>query len=156
MESFSNSGETFPTPPPYFLPDESQSGRHVKIYHVHSPFRPPFTTPLSPGGGHLTQSPLQVSGPAPATPAPRFVSYEAELHRSPALTACPFCHTRVTTAVTFRAGRHAWLMCLVLALCGLVLGCCLIPFVVNHFKDAHHSCPRCHRVLHVQRRSCCQ
>uniref|UniRef100_A0A672IHU5 LITAF domain-containing protein n=1 Tax=Salarias fasciatus TaxID=181472 RepID=A0A672IHU5_SALFA len=64
--------------------------------------------------------------------------------------SCPYCETGVTTEVTFRVGAYAWLMCLV-----LVLGCCLIPFFVNHFKDAYHTCPRCHRVLHVQKRSCC-
>lgn len=38
----------------------------------------------------------------------------------------------------------------------LVLGCCLIPFFVNHFKDAYHSCPRCRRVLHVHKKRCCE
>lgn len=38
----------------------------------------------------------------------------------------------------------------------LLLGCCLIPFFVKHFKDAHHSCPRCHRVLHIHRKTCCR
>nr|XP_057934953.1 lipopolysaccharide-induced tumor necrosis factor-alpha factor homolog [Doryrhamphus excisus] len=157
MESFSNMDEHFPTPPPYFLPD----GQDVKVYHVHSPFRAPFPpfptspTSLSPGGGCSTQSLPQVSAPPLSTPRPKFVSYETELHRSPAPTTCPSCRAQVTTRVTFRTGRHAWLMCLVLALCGLVLGCCLIPLLVQHFKDAHHSCPRCYRVLHVQRRTCC-
>jgi len=44
---------------------------------------------------------------------------------------------------------------IVLNLCyRLLLGCCLIPFFVNHFKDAYHTCPRCRRVLHVQRKAC--
>lgn len=38
----------------------------------------------------------------------------------------------------------------------LVLGCCLIPFFINHFKDAYHSCPRCQRVLHVHKKRCCE
>ncbi|XP_054634955.1 lipopolysaccharide-induced tumor necrosis factor-alpha factor homolog [Dunckerocampus dactyliophorus] len=141
------------------LKDDGQAGQDVKIYHVHAPFRAPlpsFPSSFSPGGGPSTQSPPQVSAPPPFTPRTKFVNYETELYRSPALTTCPSCRTQVTTRVTFRVGRHAWLMCLVLALCGLVLGCCLIPLFVKHFKDAHHSCPRCYRVLHVQHRTCCQ
>lgn len=37
----------------------------------------------------------------------------------------------------------------------LLLGCCLAPFFVDCFKDAHHVCPRCHRVLHIHRKTCC-
>uniref|UniRef100_A0A3P8URZ5 LITAF domain-containing protein n=1 Tax=Cynoglossus semilaevis TaxID=244447 RepID=A0A3P8URZ5_CYNSE len=88
------------------------------------------------------------------TPRTKFVSYEVELYRSPALTRCPSCQTRVTSQVNYKVGTHAWLMCLVFVL--LVFGCCLIPFFVDHFKDAYHSCPLCHRVLHVHRRRCCE
>lgn len=38
----------------------------------------------------------------------------------------------------------------------LLLGCCLIPFFVNFFKDAYHTCPRCCRVLHIHRKTCCK
>lgn len=38
----------------------------------------------------------------------------------------------------------------------LLLGCCLIPFFVNSFKDAYHTCPRCRRVLHIHRKTCCK
>uniref|UniRef100_A0A3Q3A3N1 LITAF domain-containing protein n=1 Tax=Kryptolebias marmoratus TaxID=37003 RepID=A0A3Q3A3N1_KRYMA len=102
-------------------------------YHVNSPvdsLPPPVF------------SPLPVSGPM-------FVSYESRPYRSPALTTCVSCRTQVTTEVTFKVGAYAWLLCLVFV---LVLGCCLIPFFVNHFKDAYHTCPRCKRVLHIQRR----
>uniref|UniRef100_A0A672Z6R3 LITAF domain-containing protein n=1 Tax=Sphaeramia orbicularis TaxID=375764 RepID=A0A672Z6R3_9TELE len=71
------------------------------------------------------------------------------------LTTCPSCEAQVTTQVTFHAGTFAWLMCLVFVLCGLVVGCCLIPFCVNSFKDAYHTCPRCCRVLHVHKKTCC-
>ncbi|KAG7485500.1 hypothetical protein JOB18_011466 [Solea senegalensis] len=159
METLSKADEAFPTPPPYFLPDECQT--NVKIYHIHSPFSPPPPPPpsfsFSPGEGHFNQThlPVPVSAPPLSTPRPKFVSYEVELHHSPGLTSCPSCQTQVTTQVSYKVGTHAWLMCLVFVLCGLVLGCCLIPFFVNHFKDAHHSCPRCGRVLHVHKKTCC-
>ncbi|KAL7403478.1 hypothetical protein ABVT39_001086 [Epinephelus coioides] len=161
MESLSKMDEPFPTPPPYFLPDESKSGQEGRIYHIHSPFSPlppPPSFSFSSGVGFSTQThfPLAVSALPQSTPRPKFVSYETVLYRSPALTTCPSCQTQVTTQVTYRVGRHAWLMCLVFVLCGLVLGCCLIPFFMNFFKDAYHTCPRCRRVLHVHRRTCCE
>nr|XP_046227591.1 cell death-inducing p53-target protein 1-like [Scatophagus argus] len=161
MESLSKVDEPFPTPPPYFLPDQSQTGPEVRIYHVHSPFSsppPPTSFSFSPGDGCSTQaqSSLTVSAFPPSTPRPKFVSYETELYRSPALTTCPSCQTQVTTQVAYRVGIHAWLMCLVLVFCGLLLGCCLIPLFVNYFKDAYHTCPRCRRVLHIHRKTCCE
>uniref|UniRef100_A0A3Q3LPP5 LITAF domain-containing protein n=1 Tax=Mastacembelus armatus TaxID=205130 RepID=A0A3Q3LPP5_9TELE len=108
--------------------------------------KPSFCFPLS----------SSVSAPPPPTPRPKFVSYETELHRSPALATCYSCQTRVITQVTYKAGTHAWLMCLVFLLCGLVFGCCLIPFFGNHFKDAYHTCPRCKLVLYVHRKTCCE
>ncbi|XP_026158900.1 uncharacterized protein LOC113128067 [Mastacembelus armatus] len=47
---------------------------------------------------------LQVSAPPPPTPRPKFVSYETELHRSPALATCYSCQTRVITQS--RADEH--------------------------------------------------
>ncbi|XP_023273123.1 lipopolysaccharide-induced tumor necrosis factor-alpha factor homolog [Seriola lalandi dorsalis] len=160
MEFLSRLDESFPTPPPYFLPDESQTGQDVRIYHIHSPFSPPRSPPsfFSPGNGCSTQthSPLPASALPASNPRLKFVSYETELYHSPALTTCPSCQTQVTTQVDYQVGRHAWLMCLVFVLCGLVFGCCLIPFFVKHFKDAYHTCPHCRRVLHVHRRTCCE
>ncbi|CAJ1054070.1 lipopolysaccharide-induced tumor necrosis factor-alpha factor homolog isoform X1 [Xyrichtys novacula] len=157
MESLSKVDEPFPTPPPYFLPDESQTGHHVSVYHIHSPFTPPPppSFSFSPGVACSTQNNTPVQVGALSTPRPKFVSYETQLHRYPALTTCPSCQTQVTTQVTYQVGTFAWLMCLVFVLCGLLFGCCLIPFFVNRFKDAFHTCPRCRRVLHVHKRTCC-
>uniref|UniRef100_A0A3Q2Z9Z4 LITAF domain-containing protein n=1 Tax=Hippocampus comes TaxID=109280 RepID=A0A3Q2Z9Z4_HIPCM len=94
------------------------------------------------------------ASPVVTTPVPKFVSHESYLCRSPALTSCPACRAQVTTRVRYRAGTYAGTMCVLFVLCGLVLGCCLLPFLVNHFKDAYHCCPRCHRLLHVHRRRC--
>ncbi|XP_041641709.1 cell death-inducing p53-target protein 1-like isoform X2 [Cheilinus undulatus] len=159
MESLSKMDEVFPTPPPYFLP-ESETGQDVRVYHVHSPFTPPPppSFSFSPGVGCSTQNhtPVQASALPLSTTIPKFVSYETRLSRYPALTTCLSCQTQVTTQVTYQVGTHAWLMCLVFVLCGLLLGCCLIPFFFNHFKDVYHTCPRCRRVLHIHRRTCCE
>ncbi|XP_013866844.1 cell death-inducing p53-target protein 1 isoform X2 [Austrofundulus limnaeus] len=127
-------------PPSVFspLPGETASVNNASVWDIHSPGNPP---PLS------SLSPLQVSRPV-------IVSYETRPLYSPALATCASCQTQVTTEVTFKVGTYTWLMCLLFVLCGLFLGCCLIPFFVNHFKDAYHTCPSCKRVLHIQRRQC--
>lgn len=43
----------------------------------------------------------------------------------------------------------------VIVLFRFVLGCCLLPFFLKFFKDVYHSCPKCHRVLHVDKKQCC-
>ncbi|XP_057699558.1 lipopolysaccharide-induced tumor necrosis factor-alpha factor homolog [Corythoichthys intestinalis] len=162
MRSFSNRDESFPTPPPYYSPDD-KTGHQVKIYHIHSPLRCspaplthlPCSVDIPPGEPCPTKSPLQGLCATPVlTPIPKFVSHESDLYRSPALTSCPSCRARVTTRVRYRVGTYSWIVCVVFVLCGLILGCCLLPFLLNHFKDAHHSCPQCHRLLHVHRRTC--
>ncbi|KAM3622814.1 uncharacterized protein V6R79_003465 [Siganus canaliculatus] len=155
MEPPSRAEQPFPTPPPYFLPEGSERGQEVRVYHVHPPYSPPPPPPPSAFFPPQTLPPLPVLALPPPTPMPKFVSYETALTRSPALATCPICQTQVITQVTFRVGVHAWLACVLFLLFGLLLGCCLIPFFVDYFKDAYHSCPRCRRVLHVHRKTCC-
>ncbi|XP_035253883.1 lipopolysaccharide-induced tumor necrosis factor-alpha factor homolog-like isoform X2 [Anguilla rostrata] len=134
-------------PPPYLIQTEGQ-GSGVKVYHVHTPFNPPEST-ISDGYQ------VQTSGNTYAEPKQKFVSYDMELGRSPGMTTCTSCQTQVMTNVTYKVGTYAWLMCILFILCGLVIGCCLIPFFVKFFKDAYHTCPRCNRVLHVDKKKCC-
>uniref|UniRef100_UPI0009B4CD5D lITAF domain-containing protein n=1 Tax=Monopterus albus TaxID=43700 RepID=UPI0009B4CD5D len=86
----------------------------------------------------------------------KFVAYDTQLGRSPGMTTCSSCQQQVMTNVTYKAGTYAWLMCLLFICCGLVLCCCLIPFFMKNFKDAYHTCPRCNRVLHVEKKKCCK
>ncbi|XP_026179922.1 lITAF domain-containing protein [Mastacembelus armatus] len=142
--------------PPYILPVEGQ-GDGVKVYHVHTPFTPPTTqsNTVSPvytsGGGGLGSG--AVSG---GDGKRKFVSYETALGRSPGMTTCTSCQTQVMTNVTYKAGTYAWLMCLLFICCGLVLCCCLIPFFMKNFKDVYHTCPRCNKILHVEKKKCCK
>ncbi|MBN3303840.1 LITAF factor, partial [Amia calva] len=71
------------------------------------------------------------------------------------MTTCIYCRQQVLTNVQYKVGTYAWLMCLLFILCGLIVGCCLIPFFVKFFKDAYHTCPKCQRMLHIHKRSCC-
>ncbi|XP_071768356.1 lITAF domain-containing protein isoform X2 [Centroberyx gerrardi] len=145
-------------PPPYIIPVEGQAGG-VKVYHVHSPFTPPTSqddlsathgTPVYTSGGGAVGSGLD-SGDSKR----KFVSYDTDLGRTAGMTTCASCQQQVMTNVTYKAGTYAWLMCLLFICCGLVLCCCLIPFFLKNFKDAYHTCPRCNRVLHVDKKRCC-
>ncbi|XP_045571894.1 cell death-inducing p53-target protein 1 [Salmo salar] len=169
-------------PPPYNIPGQVDDG--VKVYHVHTPFNPPSSTIPSDnysmsqsqsqgkpvytsggggiggggiggggiGGGGIGGGGIGGGGGAPTQ---KFVSYETELGRSEGMTTCTSCQQQVMTNVTYKVGAYAWLMCILFILCGLVVGCCLIPFFMKHFKDAYHSCPRCNRILHVDKKRCC-
>ncbi|XP_064870557.1 lipopolysaccharide-induced tumor necrosis factor-alpha factor homolog [Oncorhynchus nerka] len=146
METSLKSEEPCANPPPYFLPVQGE-GDDKRI----SPFTPP-PPPGAMGGSFINQT--ATGGASP--PRQRFVQhYETELGDSPGLIRCPSCQNQVMSDVTHHSGTFCWTMCLVFILCGLLLGCCLIPFVFKSFKDAHHTCPRCRMVLHIHRKSCC-
>ncbi|XP_074511385.1 lITAF domain-containing protein [Sebastes fasciatus] len=149
-------GENVKDPPPYIIP---VGGSDVKVYHTHTPFNHPDSqlniasaTPVysSEAGTGLNTGLDTGEGKS------RFVSYDGTLGRNPGQTTCTSCQQQVTTTVTYKAGTYAWLMCLLFICCGLILCCCLIPFFMNNFKDAYHTCPRCNRVLHVDKKQCCK
>ncbi|KAJ8345069.1 hypothetical protein SKAU_G00292620 [Synaphobranchus kaupii] len=134
-------------PPPYLIETKGQA-ENVKVYNVHTPFNPPQST--------IQEGPYQSQQSAAFNESKqKYVSYERDLGRTPGMATCTSCQTQVMTNVTYKVGTYAWLMCLLFIVCGLVIGCCLIPFFVKFFKDAYHTCPRCNRVLHVDKKKCC-
>ncbi|XP_003964560.1 lITAF domain-containing protein [Takifugu rubripes] len=145
------SGSDQPQLPPYVIPVDGQAD-DVKIYHLHTPFNPLDSIDEHQGqkGGNVNLSLEPTDGKR------KYVSYDTALGRNPGTTTCTSCQQQVTTIVTYKAGTYAWLMCLLFICCGLVLCCCLIPFFMNNFKDAQHTCPRCNRVLHVEKKQCCK
>ncbi|KAG7237082.1 hypothetical protein INR49_032828 [Caranx melampygus] len=94
-------------------------------------------------GSRQTQPAVVVTQPAPV---PVMVTC---LRDSPALVRCPHCHHTVTSKVEYVPGRSAWCLCVLISLMGLICGFCLIPFMIRGLQDAHHSCPRCGKPLHV-------
>ncbi|XP_029997777.1 cell death-inducing p53-target protein 1-like [Sphaeramia orbicularis] len=132
----------------------------VKVFYVHTAIpdqnSPRGTNPpvYTSGGGNLGTS--LGSGEVKH----KFVSYDTELGFHPGMTTCPTCQQQVMTEVTFKAGRYAWLTLLLIFCLGLLM--CLAPWLLmpmvlhKRFKDAYHTCPRCNRVLHVEKRQCCQ
>uniref|UniRef100_A0A3Q0SAN9 Si:ch211-157c3.4 n=1 Tax=Amphilophus citrinellus TaxID=61819 RepID=A0A3Q0SAN9_AMPCI len=139
-----------PPPSSSYDPVESQ-GDGVRVYHPHTPFTPPTTQDSA-----ASSKPGVGSGFDSGEGKKKFVSYDTNLGTEPGMTTCSSCQQQVMTSVTYKAGTYAWLMCLLFICCGLVLCCCLIPFFMNRFKDAYHTCPRCNRVLHVEKRKCCK
>ncbi|XP_056461489.1 lipopolysaccharide-induced tumor necrosis factor-alpha factor homolog-like [Gadus chalcogrammus] len=147
------------TLPPYILPTEGKPGGGVSVYHLHTPFNPnppqhevgPNESPqvyTSGGSAH--------GGPNPEPPTKIYRSPDSDmLGRTAGKTTCTSCQQDVTTNVTYKPGTYAVLMCLLFICCGLFLCCCLIPFFMKDFKDAYHTCPRCNRVLHVEKKKCC-
>lgn len=136
-------------------PATSGDGENRTMYHLHTPFNPttpsPGSTPVyTGGGGGSLASGVDSEGKN------RFISYDTALGSTPGMTTCTSCQQQVMTNVTYKAGTYAWLMCLLFICCGLVLCCCLIPFFLKSFKDAYHTCPRCNRVLHVEKKKCCK
>ncbi|XP_007245617.2 lipopolysaccharide-induced tumor necrosis factor-alpha factor homolog-like [Astyanax mexicanus] len=136
-------------PPPYIIPMEG-SGDNVKVYKVHTPFNPASSEDLQ-----MRTHSSGVQATSADNAKNKYVSYDSELGRSPGTTTCTSCREQVLTNVTYKVGAFAWLMCILFILCGLVIGCCLIPFFVKYFKDAYHTCPRCNRILHVEKKRCC-
>ncbi|XP_062841155.1 lipopolysaccharide-induced tumor necrosis factor-alpha factor homolog-like [Trichomycterus rosablanca] len=137
-------------PPPYIIPMDG-AGDGVKVYKVHTPFSPTAST-IQDYRVQPTQSTTVQSSAADKN---RFVSYDSELGRSPGMVTCTNCREQVLTQVTYKVGAYAWLMCILFILCGLIIGCCLLPFFLKFFKDAYHSCPKCQRILHVEKKRCC-
>ncbi|KAK7928994.1 hypothetical protein WMY93_005389 [Mugilogobius chulae] len=133
--------EPLPTPPSYILPEGSQLGHGARMYNVQSSFSPPPppSFSFSPAACE-SQSSLAVP---PVTPAkPIFVCYETILCRSPGLTTCPSCQLQVTTRVTYKPGALAWASVSPASFLGeLWLGCCVVPLVVDYFKDTYHTAP---------------
>ncbi|TNN27245.1 Cell death-inducing p53-target protein 1 [Liparis tanakae] len=141
-------------PPPYIIPIKGTGPDDVVVYHTHTPFNPQASSNES--ATNASQVYTNGGGLETGDGKRRFVSYDGGLGSNPGMTTCTSCQQQVMTNVTYKAGTYAWLMCLLFICCGCILCCCLIPFFVNKFKDAHHTCPRCNRVLYVDKKKCCK
>ncbi|KAG7491901.1 hypothetical protein MATL_G00008900 [Megalops atlanticus] len=133
---------------------QEQSHQNLKDHPVHFQYMPA----ASPYPAMMYQQQSQqvyTVQPAPAGQPVVVVQQEVlgPLGDTPAITRCTNCNQRVTTKVLYKAGLLAWLLCILFIVLGLVCGCCLIPFVVNGFMDAHHYCPACNTKLYVHTRT---
>lgn len=67
----------------------------------------------------------------------------------PMIVRCLHCNKEVTTEIEYQSGGLTWILCCLLAAAGGFLGCCVLPFFINRFKDVLHSCPKCKESLVV-------
>nr|ALG36746.1 lipopolysaccharide-induced tumor necrosis factor-alpha factor 2 [Brachionus koreanus] len=69
------------------------------------------------------------------------------LGKDPSYVSCPSCRAQVLTNISFENGLGTWLIAGGICLVGCWLGCCLIPFCVDSFKDVKHYCPNCNVLI---------
>eukprot|EP00794_Sanderia_malayensis_P020363 gene20363-22372_t len=59
---------------------------------------------------------------------------------------CPACGQQGSSVTQYEAGKATWLAAaLICPFCPV--GCCLLPFVFDNFKDVQHTCPKCNTIL---------
>ncbi|KAF8569791.1 hypothetical protein P879_01729 [Paragonimus westermani] len=128
------------SPPPYTLnPSPAQAPKVNKFRGTH--LSPPFTPePIV----------FQVSNINSPCPFMQKTVYGEQ----PTTAFCSKCYRNVTTNVQFSAGFVTWISCLIIFLCGGILGCCFIPFFLKRCKDVRHFCPHCGIQLGVYQRKC--
>lgn len=61
----------------------------------------------------------------------------------PAMANCSSCGTQVLTCTEYRVSGANWALAGLLCAFGCHLGCCLLPFFLNSYKDVIHVCPLC-------------
>ncbi|XP_054460299.1 LITAF domain-containing protein-like [Anoplopoma fimbria] len=69
----------------------------------------------------------------------------------PGQMLCPYCQYTVVTEISYKTGYYTWHVCAMLTVF-LCWPCCCIPFCVKSCKDVEHSCPYCHKVLHIHKK----
>lgn len=111
---------------------------------VHSPVPMVVNQSIS-----VTQSsPVVINQPQPGS----VVVVVSQLTDNPCQVQCPHCGLIGITEINYEPGGKAWCLCVMMALCGLFCGCCLIPLFARSHQDVHHSCSHCGKVVHVYKR----
>lgn len=121
-------------PPPYYDPKAApppQGGYPQAQPYPQGGYPPPQPGMVPPG-----QTTVVVTG----APLPIF-------RDQPVRLKCGHCQADIVTSLTYESGALCWIICGVLLLFGLWLGCCLIPFCIDGCKDVIHTCPNCQQTV---------
>ncbi|KAL3051162.1 hypothetical protein OYC64_001435 [Pagothenia borchgrevinki] len=117
------------------------------------PCAPSYKTEGPRGGIYMLPPPQleqEEMAPEPVTEAPSGPVVPVEcLCQTPEWTRCPCCGEVVLTETRSRVGEATWIVCCTCAILGGLLGCCLIPFFNDRFKNVQHRCPRCQEKIHT-------
>eukprot|EP00794_Sanderia_malayensis_P004847 gene4847-5481_t len=137
------------------------SSEKAPLYEENSAQQPGYSTiPAQQGYNEPPPQPQQGYNQPAATTTTQVIQVQptAALPRVafntfPVNVICPRCQTNVVTSVTLENGLMVWLSVGGICLFGGWLGCCLIPFFVNAFKDVVHTCPNCHNIIGTFKRA---
>ena len=69
------------------------------------------------------------------------------LGRVPVSMTCYSCQAQITTSIRTETGMLQYIAAAGICFFGCWLGCCLIPFCVDDWRDTTHYCPSCNSVL---------
>ena len=98
---------------------------------------------------NLPSYPLPTDPPVP----PQVVIQTANFQSPhPKAVICPYCHDKVITKTKPEVGTSTWITAGGLICIGCRVGCCVILFYSDDFKDIHHKCPKCERPIDVYKR----
>ncbi|EHB11385.1 LITAF-like protein [Heterocephalus glaber] len=130
--------------PPGFYPSP---GPHLPMgYYPPGPYPPrPYPGP----GGH-TATVLVPSGAATTVTVLQGEIFEG----APMQTVCPHCQQAITTKISYEIGLMNFVLGFFCCFMGYDLGCCLIPCLINDFKDMTHTCPSCKAYIYMYKRLC--
>ena len=134
-------------------PEKIQSSQHnttqqytEAVYNQEPQYPPQVAPPHQPGVVYAGQ-PVQPGAPQVAV----MTLSQNQLTKFPQPATCPNCHCQITTTVTKRMGIGPWVLSGGLIIVGCWLGCCLIPFCIDDFKEFEHRCPNCSFVIGVKK-----
>nr|XP_057935186.1 lipopolysaccharide-induced tumor necrosis factor-alpha factor homolog [Doryrhamphus excisus] len=71
---------------------------------------------------------------------------------TPGRVRCSRCQHVVTTKIRRSPSSLAYILCIIIAFCGLFCGFCLIPFLIPSLWLYDHYCPLCNAHLHTHYR----
>ena len=60
---------------------------------------------------------------------------------------CKHCQAQIVTKVERETGVMQWVGAAVCLFFGCWMGCCLIPFCIDDWKDSTHNCPNCNVLI---------
>ncbi|XP_070580668.1 cell death-inducing p53-target protein 1-like [Ptychodera flava] len=129
-----------PPPPPAAAAGYPSHPPPGSAYYQPGAPPPPIGVP-PPGGYTHSSSTVVITQPTVvSTGMTHFTSV-------PAQTRCPHCQKDIVTDITYESGTCTILVCVLCCLVGCDMGCCLIPFCMDDFKDCVHRCPNCSAVV---------
>ncbi|KAF9279959.1 hypothetical protein BGZ74_002700 [Mortierella antarctica] len=129
--------QAIPQPPPYI---PAQVPAQLPPQGIQNAPQPNYNAPQP----NYNAPPPQIHGGAPLPTTQNPIQPES-LRTKSDVVICHHCNCKVVTATAAEIGTCTYLSCGGLAVIGLTLFCCFIPFCVKAFKDIVHSCPNCKR-----------